>query len=109
MSWTVLILVILHVLPVVMVFVTWNMDASNAIERIVRVQVIATAAYFLIGPIAGILDWPNNQLSDFTFSNILGWWGNDGPYLMITTAALVTATVIFIRRQYSKSRKGPEA
>ena len=109
MSWTVLILVILHVLPVVMVFVTWNMDASNAIERIVRVQVIATVAYFFLYPVAGMLDWPDVQPSDFTLSNILGWWQNDGLYLMIVSTALVTATVIFIHRQYSKSRKGPEA
>lgn len=108
MSWTVLMIAILHILPVVMVFATWKMELSNAIERIVRVQVIATVAYFLIGPIAGILDWPNNQLSDFSLNNVLGWWQSDGLYLMITTSAMITAAAVFVRRQNSKRRNGPE-
>lgn len=109
MSWTILIIVILHVLPLIMVFVTWKTELSNAIERIVRVQVIATVAYFLIGPIAGILDWPNVDLTDFTLTNILGWWQSDGPYLMITSSAMITAAAVFIRRRCAKRGKGPEA
>lgn len=98
------IIAILHLLPVIMVVITWKKAFPDATEKIVRAQVIATVVYLVFCPIAGILSWPNFQFSDINLGNIISFWHGDGLFNVYTivSAAIVAAAAIFIRGKLKK-------
>lgn len=101
-SW--LVTAILHLLPMIMVIVTWRLEWPVALEKTVRVQVIATIVYFVIYPVVGMLGWPEFQLSDINLGNLSSYWHDDGIWnaFKVISAVAVTAIVLFVRRRIKK-------
>lgn len=93
--------ILLHLLPLLMVLVTWQEAWSAAFEKIVRAQVLATLAYFLLYPAVSIFGWPGFQLADLRIGTLVDYWSGDGVLgtLPVISAAIVTMLLLFLRHR----------
>lgn len=101
-----IIIVALHLVPVVSAALTWKKPWGFALERIVRVQVIATLAFFVLFPLAFHVNL-GYPLSSFQFMDIFYWFSYEGVFntFPIVSAAAVTVLAAFIRRRATRGRE----
>ena len=91
----------LHLLPILMVWVTWQAEWTVALEKIVRVQIIGSLVYIVVYPIVDVLTWPDFHMGYINISTVVSMWDGEGiwNFYKILTAAVVTAVCAAVRRK----------
>lgn len=91
----------LHLLPILMVWVTWKSPWNIALEKIVRVQIMGSLIYLLVYPIVKVVSGPDFQLAHFDIGSIVLIWHDDGSWSLykILSAEVLTAVCAAIRRK----------
>lgn len=95
--------IVLHLLPILSVLLTWNKPWPAALERIIRVQVIASVLYVPACSLCMGLDWPGFSLSQFGLADLFAPLEGEGLLLyggFLVTASAVTALAAFLRRKW---------
>ena len=98
--------IVLHLLPTLSVLLTWNKPWPAALERIIRVQVIASVLYVPACPLCMGLDWPGFSLSQFGLADLFAPLEGEGLLLyggFLVTASAVTALAAFLRRRRTEA------
>lgn len=92
---------ILHLLPILMIWMTWRNPWTIALEKVVRVQVIGSLIYIVVYPIVEVLTWPDFHMGYISIANAVSTWDGEGIWNFgkIMTAAILTAICAGIRRK----------
>lgn len=101
MSYAWIVTLMLHLLPILMIWRTWESDWNAALEKVVRVQIIGSLLYIVVYPIAEVLTWPDFHMGYLSLGNIVSTWDGEGiwNFYKILTAAVVTAVCAAVRRK----------
>lgn len=91
-------MVVLNVVPIAVVAATWQQPWADAVEKTVRIQVIVTLVYLVLAPVAGMMVWPDAQIS---LAGIVSHWEGEGLWNVIpaVSAAVVTGGALCLRRK----------
>ena len=95
--------IVLHLLPILTVLLTWSKPWTTALERMVRVQVIASVLYVPACSLCMRLDCPGFSLSQLSLADLFAPLEGEGLLLyggFLVTAAVVTALSAFLRRKW---------
>lgn len=101
MSYAWIVTLMLHLLPILMVWVTWQAEWTVALEKIVRVQIIGSLVYIVVYPIVDVLTWPDFHMGYISIDTVVSMWYGEGIWnsYKILTAAVVTAVCAAVRRK----------
>lgn len=101
MSYAWIVTLMLHLLPILMIWRTWKSDWNVALEKIVRVQIIGSLVYIVVYPIVDVLTWPDFHMGYISIDTVVSMWYGEGiwNFYKILTAAVVTAVCAAIRRK----------
>lgn len=91
----------LHLLPILMIWMTWKSDWTFALEKVVKVQIIGSLVYLIAYPIVDILTWPDFNMGYINIETVVSMWYGEGVwnFCKILSAAVVTAICAGIRRK----------
>ncbi len=91
----------LHLLPILMIWRTWESDWNVALEKVVRVQIIGSLVYIVLYPMVDVLTWPDFHMGYLSIGNVVSMWGGEGiwNFYKILSAAVVTAVCTAVRRK----------
>lgn len=98
--------IVLHLLPILSVLLTWNKPWTTALERMVRVQVIASVLYVPACSLCMRLDCPGFSLSQLSLADLFAPLEGEGLLLyggFLVSAAVVTALAAFLRRRWTET------
>ena len=101
MNYVWIVTLILHLLPILMIWVTWRSRWTVALEKVVRVQIIGSLIYLVIYPIVEVFSWPDFQARYVNIGMIVSMWHDDGiwNFYKILSAAVLTTICAAIRRK----------
>lgn len=98
--------IVLHLLPILTVLLTWSKPWTTALERMVRVQVIASVLYVPACSLCMRLDCPGFSLSQLSLADLFAPLEGEGLLLyggFLVSAAVVTALAAFLRRRWTET------